>query len=96
MDLDKYYIPKTLDNPARFLFFTADECAVLFLPIFLGLMTGAMFLGIGAGVGGYSLYKKYKGANKGNVMTNLKYWYLPSSLFKFKFTASSHNRFYLG
>ena len=94
--MDKYYIPKTLDDPARFLFFTMDECAVLFLPMFVGLMAGAMFLGLGGGIFSYYLYKKYKGLNRGNVMTNIKYWYLPSRLFRFKFTASSYNRFYLG
>ena len=95
-DQAKYYIPKTLDAPKRWLIFTMDELGVIIAPLMIGVLFDQMFLGMVFGIIGYFVWRKYKGLNKGNMMTYMRYWYLPNYLNRYKVTAKSHNRVYLG
>lgn len=46
MNFEEFYIPKYLDAPAKWLFWTLDEAIILILPIMLGMGCNHMFIGI--------------------------------------------------
>ena len=51
-DPARHAIPRRLDDPERWLFWTVDEAAVLMGPALLGLAANAFVPGLVAGVGG--------------------------------------------
>ena len=54
-DTARHAIPRRLDDPERWLFWTVDEAAVLMGPALLGLAANAFVPGLVAGVGGWLL-----------------------------------------
>lgn len=94
--MDKYYLPKMLDEPFRLYVLTLDELLVLVLPILLiGFIFQQMVMGFVIGVGGVSLLKKYKGEQGHYYLVHLAYWYLPQ-IVNFKVTPASYVREYVG
>jgi conjugal transfer pilus assembly protein TraL len=94
--MDRYYLPKTLDEPFRIYILTIDELLVLVLPIFvIGFLFYQMVVGFVLGIGGLALIKKFKGEQGHYYMLHLAYWYLPE-LIQFKATPPSYIRNYLG
>ncbi len=94
--MDKYYIPKLLDEPFRIYLLTIDELVLLVFPIlFVGFILNQIFLGFFLGISGFALLKKFKGEQGHFYLIHLAYWYLPN-LVKFKATPPSYIREYLG
>lgn len=94
--MDKYYIPKTIDEPFRIYLLTIDEFIALVLPIILlGFILSQVLLGFIIGIGGFLLVKKFKGEQGHYYVVHLAYWYLPNVV-KFKATPPSYIREYLG
>lgn len=94
--MDKYYLPKTLDEPFRVYVLTVDELLVLSLPIVLiGFFFTQMLLGFILGLGGLTILKRFKGEQGHCYLIHLAYWYLPDVI-KFKYTPPSYIRSYLG
>lgn len=95
-DDSKYYIPKTLDEPFKFIWLTLDELVLLIIPIFVltfflnALLTGSL-------IGGFLVYvlRQSKGEQGQNYLLNLMYWYLPV-IFHLRATPPSYIRNYLG
>lgn len=95
-DMDRYYLPKMLDEPFRLYILTLDELCLLVLPILLvGFILHQMLLGFMLGIGGLTLIKKFKGEQGHFYLLHLAYWYLPD-LVQFKATPPSYVRLYLG
>lgn len=95
-DLEKFYIPKYLDEPFRLLFWTVDESIFLFIPIGLGIHLGYTVTGIFLGVIGLLSWKRAKGGDDSNKLQSLLYWHFPSSFCRLKVTPASYQRFFLG
>lgn len=94
--MDRYYMPKTLDEPFRIYILTIDELLLLVLPILIiGFVLHQMVVGFILGLGGLTLIKKFKGEQGHYYLVHLAYWYLPDMV-QFKVTPPSYIRDYLG
>lgn len=95
-DIETYYIPKSLDAPARLLFWSADEAMIMIIPMVIGITLGYTIAGMIVGLIAFLGWRKLKGGHKLNHIIFWAYWMLPSRLFKFKKTPHSHHRLYVG
>lgn len=94
--MDKYYLPKMLDEPFRIYILTIDEFILLVAPIVLiGFVFHQMIMGFIIGIGSMTMIKKFKGEQGHFYLLHLAYWYLPD-IVKFKETPPSYIREYLG
>ena len=94
--MDKYYIPKSIDEPFRIYLLTIDEFLLLLLPILIfGFILSQVMLGLFVGLSALFAIKKLKGEQGHYYLANLAYWYLPP-LIKFHVTPHSYVRQYLG
>ena len=59
-DTARHTIPRRLDDPERWLFWTVDEAAALMGPALLGLAANQFVPGLVAGVGGWLLLRRVK------------------------------------
>jgi len=91
---EKYYIPKHLDDPPRFLLWTMDEAIVLMAPFMLGIIFSHVLLALMVGASLLLGMKKIKGNEGPNFLFNVMYWYLP--LRHFKRTPPSFIREFVG
>lgn len=96
MSMEKYYIPKHLDAPARILFWTFDEALMFMVPMFIGVMTNHGVIGILFAVGLFKGWKRIKGVGNSNLLKCLAYWHYPASVLGLKSTPDSSIRNYLG
>jgi len=95
-EMDRYYLPKMLDEPFRIYILTIDELLLLVLPIlFVGFIFQQMMIGFILGIVGLTLIKKFKGEQGHYYLLHLAYWYLPD-IVQFKATPPSYIREYLG
>lgn len=94
--MDRYYMPKTLDEPFRIYILTIDELLLLVLPIVvIGFVFHQMVVGFVLGIGGLTLIKKFKGEQGHYYLFHLAYWHLPEMI-QFYATPPSYIRDYLG
>ena len=94
--MDKYQIPRYLDDPFRVVFWTLDELVVFGIPFVLLFFTFnspliAMVVATIAVLG----MRKLKGDRGPHFLLHLVYWYLPP-ISRFKVVPPSHIRFILG
>ncbi len=89
-------IPQQLDEPFKFILWTVDDLAALFIP-FLVLLLGLNSPITGLLMGGMLLFflKKVKGEQGHYFLYHVMYWYLPN-VFHFKKTPPSSIRDYIG
>ena len=59
-DTARYAIPRRLDDPERWLFWTLDEAAVLLGPVVLGLAVNEFVVGLVAGVAAWLTLRRVK------------------------------------
>ena len=95
-DYEKYYIPKHLDEPAKFVFWTIDEAIIMLVPMIMGIVQSYTITGIFLGLGFMVLWKRMKGRDQSNLLMYGGYWHLPSMLYNLKFTPKSFYRFFIG
>jgi type IV conjugative transfer system protein TraL len=99
MDLEKFYIPKHLDAPPRFLLWSVDEAMSALIPVFLGaVMSLGIFTPIIAIIS-FKTWKKIKGSSnssggQGFVKTFI-YWNYPSKILGLKATPDSAIKNYI-
>ncbi|MCY4284146.1 MAG: type IV conjugative transfer system protein TraL [Thiotrichales bacterium] len=91
-----YVIPRRLDDPERWLFWTLDEAAALLAPAVLGLGANAFLAGLGAGVGAWLLLRRVKRGGGAHVALYALYWMLPGPALGLKATPPSHLRRFAG
>ncbi len=95
-DSARHAIPRRLDDPERWLFWTVDEAAALIGPALLGLAANAFVTGMVAGVAGWWLLRRIKRGGGANVVHYALYWFLPDFALRLKRTPPSHVRRYVG
>lgn len=93
-NLEEFYIPRTLDEPAKILLWSYDEGIMLLAPIGFGIIFGYTLAGMIVGLSLFIFWRRLKGRNQSNYILALAYWYLPAGLIQFKKTPPSHNRIF--
>ena len=91
------YIPKTLDKSERFLFWDFDQAIVFLLMMGMGVLTGALFIGLGGwGVMAWQ-YGRLKSGKHPKFALHILYWWMPSDmLVQTRVTPPSYVRYFLG
>lgn len=95
-DAARYTIPRRLDDPERWLFWTLDEAAVLMGPAVLGLAANAFVAGLVSGVAGWLLLRRAKRGGSASVALSALYWFLPSFVLRLRGMPASHLRRFAG
>ena len=95
-DRAKHVIPRRLDDPERWLFWTVDEAVVLLGPALLGLAANAFVTGLVIGVGGWLALRRIKRGEGAQAVHFALYWFLPDFALRLAGTPPSHIRFYAG
>lgn len=90
-----FYIPRYLDEPARFLVWTIDEAMAFFMPLFLGLLLNHIVFSLAGSAACIISLKKFK-TWAGRYYRRWLYWHLPDKLNGLKNTPSSSVREYVG
>ena len=92
----RHAIPRRLDDPERWLFWTMDEAAALMGPAVLGLAANAFVAGLVAGVAGWLLLRRVKRGGGANIAHYALYWFLPDFALRLRATPPSHLRRFAG
>ena len=93
----RHTIPRRLDDPERWLFWTVDEAAALMGPALAGLgrqpvRAGARWRGWAAGCS----LRRVKRGGGANIARYALYWFLPDFVVRLKRTPPSHLRRFVG
>ncbi len=89
-------IPRRLDDPERWLFWTLDEAAALLGPAVLGLAANQFVTGLVAGAASWLLLRRVKRGGGANIALYGLYWFLPGFVLRLKGTPASHRRRFAG
>jgi len=94
--MDKYHVPKYLDEPLRIMLLTIDELVIFFGPFLLVFVFFNQPI-VGGMVGGVLVFilKRIKGEQGQHFIYSLIYWHLPQMV-RFKATPPSYLRVLLG
>lgn len=96
MQLDKFYIPKSLDDPAVFCYCTMGEIAIFGLCTMFGLFLKSFGIGLFVGMLIILGVKKIKSHIGAEEISLLLHWNLPHSMYGFAHLPASHKRRYIG
>ncbi len=92
--MEAYIIPRRLDEPERWMFWTVDEALIIMVPLITGMMTGFLAIGAAIGIAGFVLLRRLKGNGQANLGLYAIYWFFPN-VFQFKATPPSAIRRYV-
>ena len=95
-DTARSCVPRRLDDPERWLFWTLDEAAALLGPAVLGLAANRFVMGLVAGVAAWMLLRRVKRGGGANIALYALYWFLPGFVLGLKATPPSHVRRLVG
>lgn len=91
------YIPKSLDAQERFLWWEMDQAIIAIMLVGMGVIAGAMLIGLAAGAVAAWQYGRLKAGRHPKFAVHAMYWWLPSGLFvKPRVTPPSNVRYFLG
>ena len=90
--LDKYIVPRRLDDPELIGLWTLDKFMGLVIPFAWGILAQHVVIGImGAGAAWFALRKAKAGRASARVI-HAAYWYLGASFVHMRVTPPSHMR----
>ncbi len=92
--MEAFIIPRRLDEPERWMFWTVDEALIMLVPVITGMMTSFLLVGAVIGIGGFILIRRLKGNGQANLGLYALYWFFPN-VFNFKATPLSAIRRYV-
>ena len=95
-DTARHAIPRRLDDPERWMFWTLDEAAALLGPAVLGLAANRFVTGLVAGVAAWLLLRRIKRGGGANIAVYALYWFLPGFVLRLRGTPPSHVRRFVG
>jgi conjugal transfer pilus assembly protein TraL len=91
----KTYVPQTLDDPPKFLFWDFDVALLFILVLGIGIMVGALITSVIAGGTLAWLFSRAKSGRSRGYGIHLMYWYLPIGI-GFKRVPPSKTRHFVG
>jgi conjugal transfer pilus assembly protein TraL len=94
--LDRYTIPKHLDDPELIGFWTLDEFIVMFVPFLAGILTQHVVVGLITSISAWFLFRKIKAGRDMAWILHVAYWHLPGSFFGLRVLPPSHIRVMAG
>ena len=94
--VDKYQIPRRLDDPELIGLWTIDEFLALVIPFAWGILAQHIFLGIAIALSAWFALRKAKAGQATSWLLHAAYWYLPSGFVGLKLTPPSHCRLLAG
>ena len=94
--IDKYQIPRRLDDPELIGLWTIDEFLALVVPFAWGILARHIFIGIVLAFGLWFGLRKAKAGRATSWLLHAAYWYLPSGFVGMKLTPPSHCRVLAG
>jgi len=90
--LDKYVVPRRLDDPELIGLWTLDEFMGLVIPFAWGILAQHIVIGIlGAGAAWFAL-RKAKAGRASAWVIHAAYWYLGENFVRMRVTPPSHMR----
>ncbi|VWX49820.1 type IV conjugative transfer system protein TraL [Novosphingobium sp. 9U] len=94
--MDRYAIPKHLDDPELIGFWTLDEFIIMFVPFLWGVLSQHIIIGLVSAIGAWFVYRKAKAGRSISWILHVAYWHLPGSFFGLKVAPPSHVRVMAG
>lgn len=94
--MDRYDIPRHLDDPELIGFWTLDEFLVMSLPFVWGVLSQHVVIGLVAAVCAWFSYRKAKAGRQMSWLLHFAYWNLPGGFFGLKLAPPSHLRVMAG
>jgi conjugal transfer pilus assembly protein TraL len=93
---ETYLVPTRLDDPELIGLWTIDEFAAIIIPFAWGILSGHMFVGMGAALGCCYGLRKAKAGRSLSWLLALAYWHLPHSASGLRATPPSALRTLVG
>lgn len=78
MDHEEFYIPRHLDEPPRFLFWTYDELFAVAIPLGWAFLAGHPWGGLAGAVSSFWLIRRVKRGGGARRLQHAMYWLLPN------------------
>jgi conjugal transfer pilus assembly protein TraL len=94
-DVEAYYIPRYLDDPERWLFWSMDEAIMIIAPLIFGIYMGNLLISLVASFILYTSWRKIKGTEQANLAVYAFYWFFPKALTRLA-SPPSYIRSYIG
>lgn len=94
-DMEKFYIPRFLDEPFRILFWTKEEFFSLFFPFFLGVIFNKGLIGLIVAFCLFFYLKKLKQGKPSSWFQSWIFWHFPAISFRTSITPESHKRIFM-
>jgi conjugal transfer pilus assembly protein TraL len=94
--MDRYAIPKHLDDPELIGFWTLDEFLVMVIPFVWGIMAQHIVIGLIVSTAAWFGYRKLRAGRSMSWILHFGYWHLPGEFFGLKAFPPSHLRVLAG
>lgn len=94
--MDRYAIPRHLDDPELIGFWTLDEFLVMVIPFFWGIVAGHVVFGLVLSTLAWFGYRKARAGRQMSWLLHFGYWHLPGEFFALKSFPPSHLRVLAG
>ena len=94
--MEKYAIPKHLDDPELIGFWTLDEFLVLAIPFIWGILMQYVLVGLALSAVLWLGYRKLKAGRSMQWVLHLFYWHLPGKFFGLQVAPPSSYRVMVG
>ncbi|ODU77582.1 MULTISPECIES: type IV conjugative transfer system protein TraL [Novosphingobium] len=94
--MDRFTIPRHLDDPELIGIWTLDEFLVMFIPFFWGVLTQHVVIGLVGAVGTWFGYRKARAGRSMSWILHAGYWHLPGAFFGLRVCPPSHLRVMAG
>lgn len=95
MSVEKFYIPRHLDDAPRFLFWSIDEAISAIIPFMCGLMFNLKLFTLVIAIISFKGWKKIKGAGGGAAIRAMIYWYYPNQILGTKSLPDSSTKIFI-
>lgn len=90
--MERFTVPKHLDDPELIGFWTLDEFLIMVIPFVWGLLAGHVVIGLAISVTAWIFYRKIKSGRSIYWILHFAYWHLPGEFFGLKSAPPSHLR----
>ena len=94
--MERYAIPKHLDDPELIGFWTLDEFLVMVAPFIWGILASHIVIGLVFSTVAWFGYRKLRAGRSMSWILHFGYWNLPGEFFSLKCLPPSHLRVLAG